>query len=192
MPTTATPNLLTDPGYLFWAPIGTALPTNTVAGSKFTDAWASPWVSLGATEEGSTFSYSINVEPISVAEFFDPIKYATTERSGNMAFNLADWTLANYKRAMNGGTLSVVSGTGATQLNSYEPPDPGAEVRSMIGWESLDSTVRIVIRQALNGAEIASAFQKAPAFAVIPCQFQFEKPTSAQPFTIYTAGAARA
>src|SRR5512132_1029767 len=109
MPTVATPTILTDPGYLFWAPLATAEPTNTVAASKFTDAWAAAWIPLGATENGSALTYSSPVEPVNVAEFFDPIKYATTGRSGNFAFNLADYTLANWKRAMNGGTMTLVS-----------------------------------------------------------------------------------
>ena len=88
-PATATPNVLTDPGYLLIAPLSTAVPTNTVAGSVFTDAWNVAWINLGATTEGSTFSYSSTVEPIRVAELFDPISYRTTERAGTIAFNLA-------------------------------------------------------------------------------------------------------
>jgi hypothetical protein len=192
VPTTATPNILTDAGYLFWAPLATAIPTNTVAGSVFTDAWSGSWISLGATEDGSTLSYESTVEPITVAEFFDPIRYATTARQGSIAFNLADWTLANYRRALNGGTLTVVSGTGATQLNRYRPPAPGAEIRAMIGWESLTADVRIICYQTLNGGTIESAFRKAPDKALIPCQFSFEVPTSGIPFEIFTAGTARA
>lgn len=192
-PTTATPNILTDAGYLFWAPLSTAEPTNTVAGSKFTDAWPVAWISLGATEDGSEFTYETKVEAITVAEFFDPIRYSTTERSGTFAFNLADFTLANYKRAMNGGTLALVgTATGATQLNSYIPPVPGAEVRCMLGWESLDNTTRIIVYQTLNGGSIQSAFKKAPSMAVIPCSFNFEIPTAGNPFKIYTAGVSRA
>ena len=138
MPTTAVPNLLQDPGYLFWAPLASTEPTNTVTGSKFTDSWPVAWISLGATEAGSTFNYSSEIEAVRVAEFFDPIKYATTERSGSISFAMADWTLNNLKRALNGGAVTLVSGTGATALNKYEPPAPGAEVRAMIGWESLD------------------------------------------------------
>jgi hypothetical protein len=192
MPTTATPNILTDPGYLFWAPLGSTEPTNTVLASKFTDAWPVAWIPLGATEDGSTFAYSSNVEAIHVAEFFDPIKYATTERSGSFAFNLADYTLSNLKRAMNGGTLTLVSGTGATALNSFTPPAPGSEVRAMIGWESLDGTTRIVCYQTLQGGNVEMAFKKAPAIALIPTEFNFEVPSSGTPFKIYTAGAARA
>lgn len=191
MPTTATPNILTDPGYLFWAPLGSTEPSNTVVASKFTDAWPVAWISLGATEDGSEFAYETSVEAVRVAEFFDPIKWATTDRSGSFAFNLADWTLTNMKRAMNGGTLTVVSGTGATTLSSLTPPVPGQEVRAMIGWESLDSSVRIVAYQCLNSGTISSAFRKAPAFATIPCTFNFEVPSAGQPWKMYTAGTAR-
>jgi hypothetical protein len=189
VPTTAVPLVLTDPGFLFWAPLLTATPTNTVVGSKFTDAWAVAWISLGATEDGSQFTYETRVEPITAAEFFDPIRYATIERSGNMSFTLVDYTLMNLKRALNGGAVTLVSGTGATALSSYEPPAPGAEIRCMIGWESLDSTVRIVMRQTLNSGSIASAFRKAPSKAGFACTFNMEVPAAGQPFTVYTAGA---
>lgn len=189
MPTTAVPNVLTDPGYLFWAPLSTAVPTNTVVGSKFTDAWPVAWISLGATEDGSAFNYESRVEAIRAAEFLDPIKYATVERSGNMSFTLIDWTLANLKRALNGGALTLVSGTGATALSSYEPPDPGSEVRCMIGWESLDNTVRLVLRQTINSGSVGSAFRRAPATAGFACTFNMEVPSAAKPFIVYTAGA---
>lgn len=191
MPTTATPNILTDPGYLFWAPLGSAEPVNTVVASKYTDAWPVAWISLGATEDGSEFSYETSVEAVRVAEFFDPIKWATTDRSGSFAFNLADWTLTNMKRAMNGGTLTVVSGTGATTLTSLTPPSPGSETRAMIGWESLDNSVRIIAYQCLNSGTISSAFRKAPSFSTIPCTFNFEVPAAGQPWKMYAAGTAR-
>jgi len=191
MPTTATPNILTDPGYLFWAPLGSTNPANTVAGSKFTDAWPVAWINLGATENGSQLSYSSTVEAVTVAEFFDPIKYATTGRTGNVAFNLADYTLANWKRALNGGSLVLTSGTGATALTTFSAPAPGTESRVMIGWESLDSTLRLVCYQTLQGGEVASAFRKAPALALIPCQFNFEIPSSGKPFELFSAGIVR-
>jgi len=192
MPTTATPTLLTDPGYLFYAPLLTSIPTNTVSGSKFTDAWSGSWISIGATEDGSEFTYSINVEKMVVAEFFDPIKYATTERSGMFSWHMADWTLTKLKFALNGGTLTVVSGTGATQLNKLVAPAPGAEIRQMLGWESLDATVRIIVYQALQGGDVQMSFKKAPDFAVIPVEFNFEVPSGGQPFEFYSAGTVRA
>lgn len=190
MPTTAVPNILTDPGYLFIAPLSSTVPTNTVSGSVFTDSWPVDWLSLGATEDGSTFAYSSTVEAVRVAEFFDPISYRTTERGGSIAFNLADWTLTNYQRAINGGVaaLAATSGTGATTLGTLEPPEPGSEVRAMIGWESLDNTVRLICHQTIQGGEISSAFQRAPSKALIPCTFQMEVPSGGKPWTLYSAG----
>jgi hypothetical protein len=187
------PLLLTDPGWLFIAPTLTAVPTNTVAGSVFTDAWGVAWIPLGATENGSTFTYSSTVEPISVAEFFDPIKYSTTGRAGSIAFNLANFTLSLYRRALNGGiaALTPTSGTGATALYTLNPPTPGQEVRAMIGWESQDSTVRLIAHQTIQGGEVTSAFAKAPAYGLIPCTFNFEVPAAGQPFTMFGAGAGR-
>jgi len=192
MPVTlAIPTILKDPGYLLWAPLLSAEPTNTVVGSVFTDTWPGAWINLGATEDGSKFKYESKVEPIPVAEFFDPIQYSTTERSGSFAFNLAHYTLQNLKRAFNGGTLATVSGSGTTLLSSYIPPAPGAEIRAMIGWESLDATMRIVCYQTLQGGAMETEFKKAPDKAVIPCEFMFEVPTSTIPYKMYTAGTAR-
>lgn len=189
----AVPNVLTDPGYLFIAPLASTVPTNTVAGSVFTDSWDAVWLPLGATEAGSEFSYSSEVEPIEVAEFFDPIQYATTSRSGTIAFNLASFGASNYRRAMNGGVtaLAASSGSGATALYTVEPPDPGDEVRCMIGWESLDNTVRLVCYQTIQGGEVTSAFNKAPDKALIPCTFNLEVPSSGTPWSMWFAGSAR-
>ena len=187
-----TPNLLVDPGFLFWAPIGTAEPTHTVAASKFTDTWPVGWLQLGATVEGSTFSYETTVEPITVAELFDPVKYSTTGRTGSLSFALAEYTLTNIKRALNGGTITT-SGSGVTSINTYVLPTPGQETRSMLGWESSDATVRFIILQALSSGTIEMAFQKAPDFSRIPFTWNFEIPSGASnPFKIITAGTARA
>lgn len=189
---TATPNVLQDPGALFWAPAGSAVPSHTVAGSVFTDSWTAPWVPLGATEDGTELTYEIKVEAIMAAEFFDAIKYATTERSGSFAFALEDYTLTKLKYAMNGATQTVVSGTGATQLNKLTPPIPGAETRAMIGWESLDHTMRAVAYQCINSGSIKTSFKKAPKIATIACQFNFEIPLgSTTPIDFWSAGTAR-
>jgi hypothetical protein len=150
------------------------------------------WLQLGATAEGSTFSYETSVEPMTVAELFDPVKYATTGRTGSLSFALAEWSLTNMKRALNGGTITT-TGTGATSVNSYVLPTPGQEVRAMLGWESSDATVRVIILQALSSGTIETAFQKAPDFARIPFTFNMEIPSGGtQPFKLITAGTARA
>lgn len=188
--TVPTPAIATDPGYLFWAPLGTAEPTHTVAGSVFTDAWPAAWKVLGATEEGHNFTWSTSTETIEVAEFLDPIKYVTTGRSGSIAFALASITAENVKRALNGGTLAT-TGTGATTMTTFTPAAMGAEVRCMIGWESQDSTERLVAYQCFNTGSVSIARRKGAAKATIPVEFGLEVPTTGQPFKYLTAGTTR-
>lgn len=190
----ATPNILTDPGYLFLAPLLSTEPANTVVGSVFTDAWPAAWIPLGATEDGSAFSYERTVEAVTVAEFFDPIRYGTTERGGTFAFNLANFGASNYRRALAGGVtaLTATSGTGATALYTVEPPAVGSEVRAMVGWESLDNTVRLVCRQTLPGGTIETVHRKFPALGLIPCTFNLEQPATGTSFSTYFAGTSRA
>jgi hypothetical protein len=188
----AVPTVLTDPGMLWIAPIGTTDPfaASTAVGGIFTDDPPVAWIPLGATTEGSTFSYSTNVEAVKVAEFFDAIKYPTTDRSGHIAFNLASFTLSNYQRALNGGiaALTATSGSAGTSIFKIEPPDPGTETRAMILWESTDRTLRLCLRQTIQGGEIQSAFKKAPDLAAIPCTFNMEMPVGgAKPFEFWGA-----
>lgn len=192
-PAVATPVILTNPGFLWMAPLATAEPTPTVTAGVFSDTIPAAWLPLGATTDGTTFSYSSTVQPIHVAEFLDPITYSTTERAGSIAFNLASWTLTNYQRALNGGIAAIVpTGTTGSELSSFEPPDPGNEVRAMILWQSTDNTVRMLLRKTIQGGQVQSAFQKAPSFAAIPCTYNLEIPTSTtKPFKVWGAGLTR-
>jgi hypothetical protein len=189
-PTMPVPAISTDPGFLFWAPLGSAEPTNTVVGSVFTDEWPVAWKLLGATEEGHNFSWSTTTETIEVAEFLDPIKYVTTGRTGSVAFALASITAENVKRALNGGTLTTTGSTTTTKTE-YTPAAMGAEVRCMIGWESQDSTERLIAYQCFNTGTVSIARQKGAAKATLPVEFGLETPASGVPFKYVTAGVAR-
>jgi len=188
--TTAVPLLATDPGYLFWAPLGSTPPANTVVGSVFTDAWPVAWISLGATEEGSNFNWQTSTEPITVAEFLDPIRYIATGRTGSIAFALASIHAVNLKRALNGGTLTT-TGIGATSMTTYVPPATGQEVRAMIGWESQDATERLVCFQCFNTGQVSIARRKGADNANIPVEFSLEQPATGMPFQYATAGVGR-
>lgn len=193
MPSTLTPNLMIDPGFLWVAPAATAFPAGggTVSGGVFTDSPSASFYEIGATEAGYTFTYSQSIEAINVAEFYDPVKWRTTSRQGSFAFNMADYTLKNIQRALNGGTLSTVSGSGATLISKWVPPTVGQETRTAMMWQSLDATMRIFMYQTVQVNEIQSAFKKAPDFAVIPCEFRFEIDASGNIFEVYSAGAVR-
>jgi hypothetical protein len=161
------------PGRLFSAPLGTAEPTDLAT------AWAAAWIDIGYTESGHTFNFSFTAEDITVAEELDPIRVVPTGRAGSVDLSMAQITLNNLKRAFNGGTITV--GAGGT-FSTYEPPEPSAQVRSMLGWESDDAQERLVWRQVIQTGNIAIPRGKAPAKTLIPVSFKLEKPTGATPF----------
>lgn len=189
--TTATPSILTDPGFLFWAPLGSSIPAMTVVGSVFTDAWPVAWINLGATADGTDFEYNISASPIYAAEFADPIKQTVVSRQGSMAFELLNYTATNLSRVLNGATTTV-TGSAGTTLTQVTPPRVGLETRCMIGWESLDATVRIVAYQTLNTAPVKMSMKKVPAVTSQPAVFSFEVPSSGNPFQAWTTGTVRA
>jgi hypothetical protein len=183
--------IASDPGYLYYAAVGSALPTNTVAGSVFTDTWPAAWFALGATRDGSTFNYSITTDQIVAAEYFDPLRIITTGREAGITFDLYQVHATNMKRALNGGTLTP-SGAGATLKNEFTPPNPGSEVRCMIGWESQDGTERLVAEQCFQVGSLQIARKKGAENASLPLEFRFEVPSSGFVFRYYTAGTVRA
>jgi hypothetical protein len=191
-PTSLAPSapLVTGPGFLYWAPVGSTVPTNTVTGSVFTDSWTTPWVFLGPTVSGSDWSYNMATAPQEVAELLDPVAYQTTGRTGSAAFVLANYTASNLSKALNGASLTVTGST-TTTLTKVTPVAPGQETRFMLGWESQDLTIRRVAYRCLNSGDIKETFNKAPAYASIPFNAMFEVPSTGNPFDIWTAGVLR-
>lgn len=191
LPALTVPKAATDPGVLFWAPIGTAEPTHTVTGSVFSDTWPAAWLTLGMTEEGHNFNFQTSTETIEFAELLDPAKYVETGRSGSIAFALGLLSATNMKRALNGGTLTT-TGTGATTMSTYTPPKLGESIRAMVGWESQDSTERLICYQVFNTGQVSIARRKGAAKATLPIEFGLEVPSTGIPFKYVTAGADRA
>lgn len=187
----ALPMLLTDPGFLYWAPLGSALPTPVSTASVFSDIWPVAWIPMGMTESGTDFESNLTVSPVLAAELIDPIGYRTTAREGTLSFQLLALTATNLAHAFNGASTTV-TGAGATTITKLDPPAVGSEVRAMIGFESLDSTFRFVAYQVFNSGSIKLQFNKAPAKTSIPWTGKMEKPASTQPWSMWTAGAARA
>lgn len=166
--------LALGPGSLYIAVLGTPEPAD------LSTPWASvsaAWIPLGYTDEGSTFNYSVDSENVEVAEELDPVAVALTSRELSLSFSLAEITATNLKRALNGG--SIVSGTG---IVTFEPPDLGEEVRTMLGWESEDHTERWVFRKALQVGSMEISRAKGAAKATISCEFKLERPSAAKSF----------
>ena len=177
-------------GYLYWAALGSGLPSNTVVGSVFTDAWPGPYYLLGVTKSGSEFDYTINVDQIEAAEYLDPLMYVTTGRVASIKMELMQIHATNMKRVINGGSLTT-GGSGTTLLSTYTPPAPGSEVRCMIGWESQDNTERLVFEQAFQVGSLTVSRKKGADNATLPVEFRGEVAASGFPFQYFTAGTLR-
>lgn len=177
-------------GWLLYANIGTSLPAHTVSGSVFTDAWPVGWNLLGVTREGHDFSVEIDSEEVEVAEYLEPIANVTTGRTVGMEFEMLQIHGTNMRRVFNGGTLTT-SGSGATLRTTFTLPQPGAEIRCMIGWESTDSTERIVAQQAYQIGSVAISRRKGADNAGLPVNFRFEPDASGNPYYHEFAGAIR-
>ncbi|GGM53241.1 hypothetical protein ACFFX1_55005 [Dactylosporangium sucinum] len=179
-PTLVKPATSIGPGWILRAPLASLEPTNTVVGSKFTDAWDAAWVVVGATDAGHVFNFQTNVEPVPAAEFFDPLSYETESREGTFDFALLHIAARSFVTAFNGG-VTATSGAGTTLRTDYEPPDPGNEVRCMLGWESQDSTQRMVLRQCFQGGQASLTHNKGAANrTAIPLSFRLELPDTGQ------------
>lgn len=185
------PQLLTDPGFLYWAPLGSPLPSGLSTANAFTDTWPISWIPLGMTDSGTDIDITMTTSPITAAEVIEPLAYRTTDRTGMMSFMLKSVTAANLARAFN-GAATTVTGTAGSTITQVDPPVVGSETRAMLGFESLDSTFRFVAFQVFNSGDIKLAFNKAPATTAIPWKAMLEKPALTLPWRAWTAGMARA
>jgi hypothetical protein len=193
MPAVTVPkdSIVLGAGYLFKAPLGSSAPTNTVAGSIFTDAWPVAWIPIGVTKQGHSWSYKLSTDTLVVAEYLPPLKIVETGVDIGVDFEIVQVTVQNYKLSMNGGTVTTVSGTGATTLTKYGPPAVGGSVRTMLGWESEDGTERVIWYQCLQNGELKVQHQKGADSASLPVSFGVEQPSSGDSFNIWTAGTVR-
>lgn len=157
------------PGQLFAAPYGTALPTTL---SSTLDP---AFIALGATVDGSTFTYQIQTSPLMIEESYRPVKVATTGVTETLVFNLAELTHNHLKAAFNGGIVTAGAVTA-----SFAPPAPGTETRLSIVWQSDDALQRWYYTKCINTSSVAIARRKAPNFTSIPFSMALEAPTSGQ------------
>lgn len=181
----------TGPGRIYYAPLGTTIPTFSAASSVVTGTWTS-FLEVGATDEGLTYNESTDTDPVTVAESLYPVKVVTTSKSATVAFSIAQVSDLNWALAANGGTITV-TGTSGTKLSKYVPPLAGSEVRVMLGFHSLDGTEVLVWPQVFNTGGFETPRAGFSAKHVLPVSFSVELPDSAVngglPYARYVAGA---
>jgi hypothetical protein len=187
---TVTPaSIQSGPGRVYYAPLGTTIPTITAAASKIAATW-SAWVQVGSTDAGITYTESADTADITVAESLYPIRTVTTSKSSRIAFTMNEISDLNWKLAMNGGTATV-TGTGATKLTTYVPPLVGAEVRVMLAFIDNLDTEAIVWPQVFNVGSVEYVRGNYETKAGLSVEFNAEIPATGYvtPYQRFTAGA---
>lgn len=164
-------NVRVGPGKLYIAPIGSTEPTDLAT------AWDAAWVELGYTDEGSTFAFENTFEDVMVAEELEPIEIQQTARNISATFAAAELTADNLQTALNGGTITTVTGT-----VTFEPPSAGDFDYVMVGWESDDALERWIFRKGIQTGNVEIARRRAPNKATIPMSFRFVKPSGSAAF----------
>lgn len=169
-------NIRTGPGWLYYNLNLTAPePTNLTTPWATVDAG---WLAPGYTEEGHEVTYSPSFEGIEVAEEKLPVDYEQASAELSMAFSLAEITAENMAMAWNGGSI-VISGAGANQIKTFEPPDINADaIEIKLGWEAFNGKERYVFRRCLQVGDVAIARRKAPNKALIPMSFRCMVPSA--------------
>ena len=176
------------PGKIYYAPLGTAIPTITAAASKVAATWTS-WVSPGSTDAGITYTESVQTADIQVAESLYPVRTVTTSKSSRIAFVMNEISDLNWKLACNGGTITT-SGSGVTKLNTYVPPLVGSEVRVMLAFQANSDLEIIVWPQVFNVGNVEYVRGNYETKAGLSVEFNAEIPATGYttPYQRFTAG----
>lgn len=164
-------NVLTGPGDVYVAPIGTAEPASATA------TLDAAFRNVGYTDGGINFSYALSSENIAVDQELDPVRVKTTGRVASVQFNMAEINRQNLALALNAGADAANTGT-------FEPPAPGDEVRVMVLFET-EEGARWLFRRCLQTGSITMSSQKGAQKRLIPVTFSLEKPDSDDPFQVW-------
>lgn len=145
----------TGSGFLLAAPEGSTVPDFTAAGGKFTNSWDAAWKQLGRTsEDGISITFGQeNASYTSSQEQF-PFLTKVTQRSANVSFTLYDYNQFNIQVALNGGNWSV-TGSGASEIATYTPANPGEEIYTMLAWIGPNDDEVYVFYKTFSSAEVS-------------------------------------
>lgn len=163
-------NVKLGPGRLWYAPIGTAEPTD---GSTVLPA---AWLAVGYTENGTEIATSVSAEDIEVAEEIDPIDNIQTKRTTVLNVEMVEST----KRRL---LLAIAGSVGAASFDDtipFELPDVDQIQGVMMIWESTLSTPdatnrRWLFRLCKPNGTITTVRRKAPAKSSISASFSCVK-----------------
>lgn len=127
----STADIIIGPARIFSAPIGTALPADSVA---YGAAWASPvgWEEIALTKTPFTMNRDLSTVDVMVEQSTLPVKRVATEEKVSFETTLAELTADLLKLAM-GGTVTDTA-AGAAQVGKEELVAGGQAILEERTW----------------------------------------------------------
>jgi hypothetical protein len=188
VPTITPARIQTGPGRIYYAPLGTTIPTFAAVSSIFSPTWTS-WLDVGPTDAGVTYTEATETAEIRVAESKYPVRVVTTNKSSRVAFVANEITDVIWKLAMNGGSTTV-TGTTTTKHVEYAPPLADAEVRVMLAFQSNGNDEIIVWPQVFNVGSVEYVRGSFETKAGLSMEFNAEIPATGYttPYKRFTSG----
>lgn len=163
-------NLIQGPAALYHGWFGTAIdPANSMIND--TPSGASGWNDCGGTQDGVTLSVSHDWSELEVDQIIDVPGRRLTKRDIQVQSNLAEGTIENMVRVMNGGTSATGTGVKTWEPdmdNSAVNPDYSAILVDGIADNSRRR--RVILRKTLQVENVESAYKKDSQW-VLPANF---------------------
>lgn len=165
-----TQNVVVGAGTLYVGPSGTARPADTVAEGT---EWASPWVHVGGTEEGVTFTYDQEVVWIRIEEQSTPVKGIKSITNVRLQAGLSEETMENLQRAIGGVLTTIAAGVGQPGVKNLALSET-LDVYA-VGFQALNKDAfwhRIHFPQGVQSGDVTMAFRRAQNNRATPVNFQ--------------------
>lgn len=168
--------VVTGPGLLSVAPLGTAEPISAAA------VLAAAWRPIGWTNDGSTFTTEPTWNAINVEEELAPIRWEPSNITELLAFAMSESSKRNLALALNMGAAVVDDAV------ALEPPLPTSQVRVMLLLDTAGGA-RWIFRRCISTGPSAMVNKKSPDKKVIPVTFRLEDVSPAKRWIVYPSAA---
>ena len=152
--------------HLFFAPLGTTLPT--VVGSAPGQGLDDAFTAVGYTADtGAAFAVDTQTTNLFASQSLDPIRTIVTSKTATIQAPLIEWSAASLTAAFGGGTITAASGGW-----KYVPPSAGTldEVSAVLDIVDGDERVRLVVERGIVAGSVSATLVK-NAFATLPITF---------------------
>lgn len=163
-------NVIVGQAALHYRPYDPTVLIETLIPSKSKALWApweSPWIPVGATEEGVTLQFSRDTQQITIEEQSAPVLETTNSTEFNVNTTLSEDVLTTWALSLGGGTITstAASGTGATAIPAFDELVISEDMQPLtIGFEAKNKWGKprfVIIPKVVSVADAEIAFRRA-------------------------------